>query len=98
MSEKDPVEKGSTRRALLKSGALASVPLILSLRPDEARAAGSWSHNAQKPYPSAPGTPPPPSPGRPRYVVPFSNEWRHQKTQTLQQSQQDHRRYGGVGN
>lgn len=98
MSEKESAGKGSTRRALLKSGALASVPLILSLRPAEARAAGSWSHTAQKPYPAAPGMPPPPSPGQPRYVVPFSNEWRRQKNLTLKQAQQDQQRWGGIGN
>lgn len=91
-------KKGSTRRALLKSGAVAAVPLILSLRPDEARAAGSWSSGLQRPYPAGAGVPPPPSPGKPRYVVPFSNEWRHQKTKTLEESRHESRRWGGIGN
>ncbi len=98
MSNSGTTKKGPTRRDLLKSGAVAAVPLILSLRPDEARAAGSWSSGLQRPYPAGGQVVPPASPGKPRYVVPFSNEWRHQKTKTLEEGRHESRRWGGIGN
>lgn len=72
--------ENQTRRDILKTIlTAATVPLIVSLRPDEARAAGSWSNSKKDhPFQSAEGGRPIPPP-RVRYRIPFSNTWRQQR-------------------
>lgn len=60
------------RDILKKTLLLGAAGTIMSLLPEDARAAGSWSNNQQRPF----GIPEPYSK---RYVVPFSNDWRNER-------------------
>jgi hypothetical protein len=67
-----------TRRGLLQWGLLAGVPAIISLRPAEARARGSWRSNPIEPRaPSGIDSFGDPSP-RP-FVFPGGYQWRRQR-------------------
>jgi len=92
-------EEGQTRRSLLKKSAFAAgLPVILSLAPDEARAAGSWQNAQSTGYEIQPGQNPniTQAPGN-TYTVPFSHGWRQRREGLLRRARAERQLWNGLG-